>query len=57
MASTHVGGDDRLDLGEHLLLDRQLLEDGLDDEVGVGERVLGQRAGDQGLEPVGLVGG
>ena len=30
--------DDRLDLGEHLLLDRQLLEDRLDDEVGVGER-------------------
>ena len=47
VASTHSAETDRLDLGEHLLLDRQLLEHGLDDEVGVGERVLGQRAGDQ----------
>ncbi len=45
----------RLELGEHLLLDREVLEDRLDDEVGVGEGVLGQRAGDQRLEPVGLV--
>ena len=56
VASTHSGRDDRLDLGEHLLLDRHLLEDGLDHEVGVGERVLGQRAGDQRLEPVRRVG-
>ena len=40
-----VGGQDRvrrrdrLDLGEHLLLDADLLEDGLDDEVRVGEAV------------------
>ncbi len=40
-------GHDRLDLGEHLLLDRHLLEHGLDDEVGVREHVLAQRAGDQ----------
>ena len=40
VASTHVSGDDRLDLGEHLPLDRELLEDRLDDEVGVGEPVL-----------------
>jgi hypothetical protein len=32
--------DDRLELGEHLLLDVELLEHGLDDEVGVGEDVL-----------------
>jgi hypothetical protein len=50
VASTHSVGDDRLDLGEDLLLDRHLLEDGLDDEVGVGEAVLGRRAGDQALE-------
>ncbi len=48
--------DDRLDLGEHLLLDLDLLEDGLDDEVGVGEGLLASRAGDQALEAVGLVG-
>ena len=52
-----LGRDDRLDLGEHLLLDRHLLEHRLDDEVGVGEDVLGQRAGDQALEPVELVAG
>jgi hypothetical protein len=42
-----LGGDDGLDLGEDLLLDPHLLEDRLDDEVGVGEAVLGRRAGDQ----------
>ena len=56
VARTHSGADDRLDLGPDLLLDRHLLEDRLDDEVGVGEAVLGRRAGDQALEPVGLVG-
>ena len=56
VARTASGLDVLLDLGEDLLLDLDLLEHGLDHEVGVGERVLGQRAGDQGLEPVGLVG-
>jgi hypothetical protein len=51
-----LGGDDRLDLGEHLLLDRHLLEDRLDDEVGVGEAVLGGRAGDQAREADALSG-
>jgi hypothetical protein len=50
----HAGGDDRLDLGEDLLLDAHLLEDGLDDEVGVGEAVLARRAGDQPLERLAL---
>src|SRR3712207_7691472 len=45
-----------LHLGEDLLLDLQLLEHRLDDEVGVRERVLGQRAGDERAQPVGLVG-
>ena len=40
VARTHSGDDDLLDLGEDLLLDRHLLEDRLDDEVGVGEAVL-----------------
>jgi hypothetical protein len=57
-----VGGEhalrchDGLDLGEHLLLHLEVLEHRLDDEVGVGERVLGQRARDHALQPVGLVG-
>ena len=40
VARTQVSDDDGLDLGEDLLLDLQLLEDGLDHEVGVGEAVL-----------------
>ena len=51
-----VRPDDRLDLGEHPLLDRQLLEHRLDHEVGVGERVLGQRPGDQRGQPARRVG-
>ena len=57
-----VGGEDRvvgdvlLDLGEDLLLDAELLEDGLDDPVAVGEVGLVGGAGDERLQPVGLVG-
>ena len=52
-----LGRDGLLDVGEDLLLDRHLLEDRLDDEVGVGEAPrLVDRAGDQRLVPVGLVG-
>lgn len=40
-----VGGDHGLHLREHLLLDREFLEDGLDHEVRVGERVLRDGAG------------
>ena len=40
VARTHSGADDGLDLREHLLLDRQVLEHRLDHEVGVGEGVL-----------------
>ncbi len=36
VARTASGETDGLDVGEHLLLDLHLLEDGLDDEVGVG---------------------
>ena len=50
-----LGRDDGFDLGPHLLLDRHLLEDRLDDEVGVGEAVLGRRAGDEAGEVVGAV--
>ena len=51
-----LGRHDGLDLGEDLLLDRHLLEDRLDDEVGVGEAVLARRPGDEGLVAVQLVG-
>ena len=37
VASTVSGADDRLEVGEHLLLDRHLLEDRLEHEVGVRE--------------------
>jgi hypothetical protein len=47
-----LGLDHGLDLGEDLLLDAELLEDGLDDQVGLRERLLGRRAGHEGLEPV-----
>lgn len=51
-----MGRGDRLDLGEHLLLDAHLLEDGLDDEVGVREALgLVEHTGDQALEAVCLV--
>ncbi len=47
---------DRLDLREHLLLDADLLEHGLDDEVRVREALgLVQHTGHQRLEAVGLV--
>ena len=42
VSSTQVSDDDGLDLGEDLLLDLEVLEDGLDHDVGVGERVLGR---------------
>ncbi|MCY1235140.1 hypothetical protein D9M72_477450 [compost metagenome] len=51
-----LGGDNRLHLGEHLLLDVQFLEHGLDDEVRVGKSILGNRSGDQRLGAVGGVG-
>ncbi len=58
VASTHVGDTTRLQVGEDPLLDRHLLEDGLDHEVGVREGRRGvDRAGDEGLQPVGPVGG
>ena len=44
-----------LNLGEHLLLDADLLEHRLDDEVGIGEVVLARGPADQSLEPVGPV--
>ena len=48
--------DDLLDVGEHRLLDRHLLEDRLDHEVGVGEAsALSTAPLTQRLEPVGLV--
>ena len=56
-----VGREDRvvgevlLDLGEDLLLDAELLEDGLDDPVAVGEVGLVGGSGDERLEPVRLV--
>ena len=48
-------GHDGLALGENLLLDLQILENGLDDEVGVREGRLVRGAADQSLEAVGLV--
>ena len=56
VAQHALGGDDLLDVGEDGLLDRHLLEDGLDHEVGVAERdLLVGRAGHQRLVAVGLV--
>ena len=56
VASTHSARDDLLDVGEDGLLDRHLLEDGLDHEVGVAEGdLLVGLAGDQRLVAVGLV--
>ena len=51
-----LGRDELLDLGEHLLLDAELFEDGLDDEVAVGVVGLVGRAGDERPQSVRLVG-
>ena len=57
-----VGGEDRrrgdefLQLGENVLLDRGALVDRLDDEVGVGEVGVVEGPGDQGGEPGGVGG-
>ena len=50
-----VVGDDLLDLGEHLLLDAELLEDGLDDAVAVRELGSCRSCRDERAQPVRLV--
>ena len=54
-AEQRVGGDDLLDLGEHVVLERDLLEHGLDDEVAALEVGVVRGRRDAGQDLVGLV--
>ena len=54
VASTAPGLQDLVEGGEQRLLDRQLLDDGLDDEVAVGQVVEPVDAGDPGQRGVAL---